>query len=206
VGRDHCELEGVIKVELFIYPPEYQTVDEPHDGDLMVRVQTGDEAAFTSLYRRHQGSIYRYALHMSGKADIAEEVVQDVFLVLLRDPRQYDADRGPLCAYLLGIARKRVLRWLEKARSFEPELEQRADPRDMSLEPERKQMIGQLRRAILALPANYREAVVLCDIEELDYAQAAEIQGCAVGTIRSRLHRARALLAVRMRSGEGCTV
>lgn len=181
------------KVELFLYSPEYQAVEE-----------NTSEAAFTTLYRRHQGPIYRYALHMSGRADIAEEVVQDVFLVLLREPGQYDAERGPLEAYLLGIARKRVLRWLEKARSFEPELEQ-ADPRDLSLEPERNQMIRQLRRAILALPANYREAVILCDIEEMDYAEAAEIQGCAVGTIRSRLHRARALLTARMRSREGCT-
>jgi RNA polymerase sigma-70 factor (ECF subfamily) len=193
-------------VELSFYPPEYQTVDETYDVDLITKVQAGDEAAFTTLYRRHQGSVYRYALHMSGKADIADEVVQDVFLVLLREPGQYNAERGPLCAYLLGIARKRVLRWLEKARSFEPELEQHADPRDISLEPERKQMIGQLRRAILALPANYREAVVLCDIEELDYVAAAEIQGCAVGTIRSRLHRARALLAAKMRTRERCTV
>ena len=192
-------------MELFLYPPEYQTVGETNDADLMLAAQAGDEAAFTMLYRRHQGSVYRYALHMSGKADVAEEVVQDVFLILLRDSRQYDAGRGPLAAYLLGIARKRVLRWLEKARVFEPELEHVADPRDLSLESARNQMIAQLRRAILALPSNYREAVILCDIEEMDYAQAAEIQGCAVGTIRSRLHRARALLGARMRAREGCT-
>jgi RNA polymerase sigma-70 factor (ECF subfamily) len=192
-------------VELFLCPPEYQTVDETCDADLMQRVMAGSEAAFTTIYRRHQGPVYRYALNMSGKADIAEEVVQDVFLVLLRDPCQFDALRSPLTAYLLGIARNRVLRWLEKTRSFEPELEQQADPRNALLEPERKQMIEQLRRAILALPANYREAVILCDIEEMDYAAAAEIQHCAVGTIRSRLHRARALLAARMRAREGCT-
>jgi RNA polymerase sigma-70 factor, ECF subfamily len=73
------------------------------------------------------------------------------------------------------------------------------------LQSARNQLIEQLRRAIFALPPNYREAVVLCDIEELDYAEAAGIQGCAVGTIRSRLHRARALLAARMRAREGCT-
>jgi len=180
-------------------------VDETHDSDLMRQALSGDETAFTKLYRRHQAPVYRYALHMSGRADVAEEVVQDVFLVLLRDPRQYDAGRGPLLAYLLGIARKRVWRLLEKMRVFGNELEDLADPRDFSLEPVRNQLIGHLRRAILALPANYREAVILCDIEEMDYVQAAEIQGCAVGTIRSRLHRARALLTARMRAREGCT-
>lgn len=192
-------------MELSVYLPEYQSVDEKHDGDLMAAARAGSEAAFATLYRRHQGSIYRYALHMSGKADVAEEVVQDVFLVLLQDARHYDAERGPLNAYLLGIARKRVFRRLEKARVFESELEHLADPRDLSAESARNEIVEQLRRAILALPANYREAVILCDIEELNYAQAAELQGCAVGTIRSRLHRARALLGAKLRAREGCT-
>jgi len=62
----------------------------------------------------------------------------------------------------------------------------------------RDETIRALRRAILALPAGYREAVVLCDLHEMSYADAANALGCAVGTVRSRLHRARALLAERM--------
>lgn len=57
-----------------------------------------------------------------------------------------------------------------------------------------------LRRAVLALPVKYREAVVLCDLQELSYAEAAHVLGCAIGTIRSRLHRGRALLASRLRA------
>jgi RNA polymerase sigma-70 factor (ECF subfamily) len=194
-------------LELFVSSQAYQVVIESDvcDGDLMEQARAGSEAAFSTLYGRHQGSVYRYALHMCGKAEVAEEVVQDVFLALLRDPFHYDAGRGPLAAYLLGIARKRVQRWFEKARVFETDLDHLPDPGDLSLESARNQLIEQLRRAIFALPPNYREAVVLCDIEELDYAEAAGIQGCAVGTIRSRLHRARALLAARMRAREGCT-
>jgi RNA polymerase sigma-70 factor (ECF subfamily) len=63
-----------------------------------------------------------------------------------------------------------------------------------------------LRKAVLALPPAYREVLVLCDLHERDYAEAASALGCAVGTVRSRLHRARALLAEKMRAGERCAV
>jgi RNA polymerase sigma-70 factor (ECF subfamily) len=58
----------------------------------------------------------------------------------------------------------------------------------------------------LSLPANYREVVVLCDLENMDYAQAAQHLGCAVGTVRSRLHRARTILGAKLRNGERCPV
>ena len=64
----------------------------------------------------------------------------------------------------------------------------------------RAQRLDALRRALKGLPAAYREAVVLCDLHELSYADAAATLGCAVGTVRSRLHRGRALLAARLRS------
>jgi RNA polymerase sigma-70 factor, ECF subfamily len=63
-----------------------------------------------------------------------------------------------------------------------------------------------LRKAVLALPPAYREVVVLCDLHEREYAEAASALGCAIGTVRSRLHRARALLAEKMRAGERCAV
>ena len=63
-----------------------------------------------------------------------------------------------------------------------------------------------LRKAVLALPPAYREVVVLCDLHERDYAETASALGCAIGTVRSRLHRARALLAEKMRAGERCAV
>ena len=63
----------------------------------------------------------------------------------------------------------------------------------------RRQHVLALRRAVLDLPVKYREAVVLCDLQELTYADAATALGCAIGTVRSRLHRGRALLATRLR-------
>jgi RNA polymerase sigma-70 factor (ECF subfamily) len=133
---------------------------------------------------------------------VAEDVTQEVFLALLRGDCGYDPARGTLSGYLFGIARKLVLRHLERRRSSvaletdaddytQPELAVVDDP---LLDLTRREGIDALRRAVQALPRRYREVVVLCDLEEVDYADAAVALGCPIGTVRSRLHRARGLL------------
>src|SRR5215471_7417202 len=87
------------------------------DDELLLRIQSGDEEAFLSLYRRRQAGLFRFALHMSGSMPVAEDVTQEVFLALLRENCGYDPERGTLSAYLFGIARKLVLRHLERGRS-----------------------------------------------------------------------------------------
>jgi RNA polymerase sigma-70 factor (ECF subfamily) len=172
------------------------------DDDLDLRIQSGDEQAFMSLYRRRQGALYRFALHMSGSAALAEDVTQEVFLILLREGCGYDASRGTLSGYLFGVARKLVLRHVERVRgdvvldgdSEETVLPQLAVTDDPLIDLTRREGIENLRRAVQALPRRYREVVVLCDLEEIDYADAAVALGCPIGTVRSRLHRARALL------------
>src|ERR1700687_3915348 len=86
------------------------------DDQLLIRIRSGDEEAFAALYRRRQAAIYRFALHMSGSMPAAEDVVQEVFLVLLLECG-FDPERGTLSGYLFGIARKLVLRHLERGRS-----------------------------------------------------------------------------------------
>jgi RNA polymerase sigma-70 factor (ECF subfamily) len=172
------------------------------DDELLIRLRTGDEHAFAALYRRRHGAIYRFALHMSGSPAAAEDITQEVFLALLREECGYDRERGTLSGYLFGIARKLVLRNLERGRSDVP-LESETDegaPRELAVIDDplagltRHESIAALRRAVQALPRRYREVVVLCDLEELDYAEAATALGCPIGTVRSRMHRARALL------------
>ena len=85
------------------------------DGDLLRAISRGDEAAFLEFYRRYQGSVYRFALQMSGQAEIAEEVTQDVFMVVMGSAK-YDSERGSVAAFLYGIARNMVLRALERER------------------------------------------------------------------------------------------
>src|SRR3984885_5460263 len=188
------------------------------DGDLLRLLSGGDENAFLQFYRKHQGVVYRFALQMSGKTEIAEEVTQDVFLVVIHLAKRYDSERGSVAAFLYGIARNYVLRALERERPYLTVLDdpagdyadriaaEAAVEQDIFGDLAQSERIETLRKAVLALPPAYREVVVLCDLHERDYAEAANALGCAIGTVRSRLHRARALLAEKMRAGERCAV
>ena len=187
---------------------------QPMSGDeeLLQRIPGGDEEAFLEFYRSHQGAVYRFALQMSGKTEIAEEVTQDVFMVVIRATQPYDSKRGSVRAYLYGIARNFVLRSLERDRPYitvldDPASEHGEQPShegDALSDLTRNERIESLRKAVLTLPPAYREVVVLCDLNELEYAEAANVLGCAIGTIRSRLHRARTLLIEKMRADERC--
>lgn len=180
------------------------------DVELLRLMLAGDGAAFERLYQRWQSPLYRFALRMSGSETIAEDVTQEVFLTLMRDGGQY-SERGGFAAYLFAIVRHRVWRRLQRERWFvRLEIEEtvesenalttdrliaKADPlADLT----RDEMVETVRRAVLALPAHYREVVLLCYLHELSYAEAAEVIGCELGTVRSRLHRARALLAEKL--------
>jgi RNA polymerase sigma-70 factor, ECF subfamily len=175
---------------------------QEQDTDLLENMRLGDEKAFLALYRKFEPPIYRFAVNMTGSKAVAEDVTQDVFLALIRENFGYVADRGTLSGYLFGIARKLVLRHIERGHAtFELEIEDadRTRPEliafpDPMTDLLRREGIEELRRAVLSLPRRYREVVVLCDLEEIAYEDAAGVLGCPVGTVRSRLHRARALL------------
>ena len=176
------------------------------DEQLLAQALAGDEEAFTVLYRRRQGPVFRFALHMSGSTQIAEEVTQDVFVFLVQRGHDFDPSRGALGAYLFGVARNYVRRALERSHT-DAMLHTPADDEAQSLVTEDDPAEGIARRetstaiwkAVLSLPAHYREAVVLCDLQELSYAQAAEALGCAIGTVRSRLHRAHDMLGKKLK-------
>ncbi len=178
------------------------------DHQLFERLRAGQEQAFVALYHRRQPALYRFALQMSGSAPVAEDITQEVFLALLRDECGYDPDRGSLIAYLFGIARKLLLRQFERRRSDVPvdaagkedwRFAEPVDASDPLADLAGRERVEALRRAVSSLPHRYREVVVLCDLEEVDYAEAAAALGCPIGTVRSRLHRARLLLAEKLR-------
>jgi RNA polymerase sigma-70 factor (ECF subfamily) len=180
--------------------------DELTDEQLVAHAKRGDHDAFAALYDRRQGAIYRFALQMSGRLDVAEEVTQETFVTLAHDLSRFDPRRGTVGAYLYGVARKLLLRRIERNR------EAHLDEAENAVAVEGGPLAGMLqtetveavRRAVLALPARYREAVVLCDLQELSYEEAAAAMGCPVGTVRSKLNRGRALLAGKLRAVKGC--
>jgi len=182
--------------------PEFERI---RDRDLLKRFRAGDRDAFAEVYRLHSGAVFRFALHMTADESKAGEVMQDVFVWLIHHSERWDPDRGEFRHFLIGVARMQLkrrrseeLRWMpleESALWGEARPGSDAAGEDAHI----------LRRAILALPDRYREVVVLCELEERTYEEAAVIIECSVGTIRSRLHRARALLARKL-TGQGCPV
>lgn len=172
---------------------------------LAARTASGDEQAFATLFRRYQGPVYRFVRQMGGSTETAEDVTQEVFIALMEGSGRFDAERGSLKVYLYGIARNLLRRQVRKQRTH-PEVELDRLPEtapaaaavsDALADLERAEALNSLRRAILSLPAHYREVIVLCELHELRYEDAALIVDCPLGTIRSRLSRARRVLARR---------
>jgi RNA polymerase sigma-70 factor, ECF subfamily len=182
--------------------------DDVSDGDLMRRTAAGDRDAFAALYRRHCATVYRFARLMTGCDSAAEDIVQEAFLSLMRDAARYDPGRASLSTYLYGVARHQTRRRLLRDRRFvtlldeDAEREIAVDPTDVAGDLEKQDEVQRLRRAIVALPSRYREVIVLCELQDVSYADAAVTMQCAVGTVRSRLHRARHLLSEKMQRGE----
>jgi RNA polymerase sigma-70 factor (ECF subfamily) len=179
------------------------------DDSLLRLATAGHEEAFVELYRRRQMQIYKFALHMSGSSAVAEEVTQEVFMSLIRSAEGFDAGRGSLAAYLYGIARNHVRRMLERDRAYvameEGDTVASNDETPLG-DLTRSETIESVRQAVLSLPPNYRETVVLCDLQELSYADAAGLLHVPVGTVRSRLSRGRAMLVDKLRVNSRCIV
>jgi RNA polymerase sigma-70 factor (ECF subfamily) len=204
------------------------------DDGLVRRVLGGDEEAFSLLYKRRHPSIYRFALHMSGNASVAEDVTQEVFMTLVRDAGRYDPARGTVAGFLFGVARNHLRKRWEQDRRLVPLAGDADDYGPLASsdgaynsarnggrngngngngnghyeiptsrdEYSSMEMVTRVRKAVGTLPENYREVVVLCELEEMSYEEAAAALGCPVGTVRSRLHRARAILIEKLRDAQ----
>ncbi len=186
---------------------------QPSDEELLKAMQRGEEDAFVSLYRRWQPAMYRFGLQMTGSTQAAEDVVQEVFMALIRNSKGYCSSRGSFSSWLYGIARHCNAR-MTGHKAIAASFGDAADEADLicALNPDphaallHREQTNRLKVALLALPPHYREAIVLCVLHEMNYAESAGVIGCSIGTIRSRLHRARAMLAERLRSDEEGTV
>jgi RNA polymerase sigma-70 factor (ECF subfamily) len=173
---------------------------ENTDGDLLKLARGGHQEAFSQIYRERSEAVYRFALHMSGNPAVAEEVLQETFLALIRDSGGFDPRRGSLASYIFGIARNRVRKYVALDREFSEPDQDTPGETDLLANLTRRETIDLVRQAVLNLPGVYREAVVLCELQELSYEDASEILGCPIGTVRSRLHRGRAMLLAKLKA------
>jgi RNA polymerase sigma-70 factor (ECF subfamily) len=168
------------------------------ETDLMGRLAAGDRQALDLIYRGEAGEVYRFALAMCGNAAWAADAVQDAFVQIAEKPQGYDRNQGPLRAYLCGIARYKLLaRWRESSGHDPIDEDDEGAPHSHAPDADlaRSQDTQALWHAIARLPWVFREAVVLVDIQERTYSEAAQIAGVEINTLRTRLHRARKRLA-----------
>jgi RNA polymerase sigma-70 factor (ECF subfamily) len=181
--------------------------EELPDDELLLRVADGHHEALAILYRRYQNMVFRFAVQMVGSEATAEDVMQDTFLTLARSARKYRGGTAKFSTYLYGIVRNLTRRRLRRESRF-ASLHgwMRDNPNAQPVMPgvapiERviqQQTVERVRRAVLSLKPHYREVVILCELHGQDYTEAAAVIGCPVGTIRSRLFRARGLLAAKL--------
>jgi RNA polymerase sigma-70 factor (ECF subfamily) len=182
---------------------------------LIARMKGGDETAFVALYRRHKDAVYRLALLYAGSAALAADVTQEAFVLFMTRPAGYDAARGTLAAWLCGVARNLARKhFAGREDATDPqELADDAAPHEQHIEHDtplekllRDEAAEEVRRALMALAPHYRDVLILCELSELSYAEAAQVCGIDIGTVRSRLSRARTQLARRLsheRHGRG---
>jgi RNA polymerase sigma-70 factor (ECF subfamily) len=167
------------------------------DEELYREMRRGDTGAFAELYERREPGLYRFALHMTGSPALAEEIAHEVFVQLMGPVARFDDAKGTVEGWMFGVARNLIRSARRKGPVEEPVDQPYVhDIVGGLIEDERH---FALRQAIAELPEAYREAVVLCDLEERNYDDAARVMNCPVGTVRSRLHRARALLGAKLK-------
>ena len=181
---------------------------DPHaENQLLARIKQGDDAAFAAAYRKHKDAVYRFALLYCGAPAVAADITQDAFLHFIAHPNQYDPTRGTIGAWLCGIARN-------LARKHFGHREDATDPADLADDARlddsrvdhdtplervlRNEAAEEVRRAVAAIAPHYRDVLILCELSELSYAETAQVCGIDIGTVRSRLSRARAQLARRL--------
>ena len=177
--------------------------DQTTDERLLERAASGDAAAFQILYERYRDAIFRFTYRLLGSVEAAEDVTHDCFLSLIKDPGRFDPARASLRTYLYAAARNQALKqfnYFSRAAAIDELGEEPVDsnndqPVQRVLDHE---MAAQVESAISSLPPLQREALVLFEYEDLSLAEIAAIVGTDVGTVKSRLFRARERLRQRL--------
>jgi RNA polymerase sigma factor (sigma-70 family) len=147
------------------------------------------DAEFQAVFDQHKDAVYRFAWRMARSPAAAEDITQDVFVGFLRHPGRFDPARGTLRAFLLGIARNLALKHWRAEHRFES-----LDDETVVAEPfdvERGDVGDIVGRAVGALRPLQREVVILAEYEGLTLAEVARAVDADIGTVKSRLHRAR---------------
>ena len=178
-----------------------ETAERISDEELMVRLMEGDAAAFDEIYARYAPRIQTFVYRFIGNRESAEDLTQEIFLKVYRNPRAFDP-RKRFLTWIFAVARNACIDHLRLKKlpvvsfgggedeSWTPQIE---SPRAGSPEEEAlgRELEGRMQDVLATLSKKLRDVFVLCAIQGLSYEEAAEVVGCPVKTISSRLSRAR---------------
>ena len=165
---------------------------ETSDSELMRQVRGGRTGALATLFERHHGRLYRYCLRMTGNRQASEDLVQDVFMRMLKYKATFKDD-STFVPWMFGIARNACVAHLRRAPTnhvSEDALDRSPPEAMIDHDPVADQQSELVRRALLTLPVERREVLVLSRYEFKTYEEIARALGCSVGAVKVRAHRA----------------
>lgn len=182
------------------------------DADLLRHINAGMAEAFQILYQRHYRALYRYSLMRCGSSDTAADLVQEVFMGVLQQKFNYEVLLGKFEHFLFGVVRHMILKNERLSTRFvsmpdgEDEDEQEWICEELAPLPRMlsQQLAEQLRQAVVTLPSHYRDVFILYELHDLSYVEIAQVCDVNLGTVRSRLARARAHLHTQLVSFNHC--
>ena len=175
--------------EQVLTTPTQQPMHE--DAALLARVQRGDEQAMAMLFDRYSKIVYSVALRVLRDAATAEDILQEIFMQIWRNPGGFVATRGSLGGWLAVVARNRSIDVLRRKKPTEQVEEmQLASPGNMADESERNLMMEQARVVIAQLPAEQRKTLEMAFFDGLTHSEIAEMTGDPLGTVKTRIRSA----------------
>jgi len=167
------------------------------DAALVERMIAGDESALSTLYDRYSSMLFSMLMRILKDTSAAEEILQDLFLQLWRNPSRFDPSRGSLPSWLLVIGRNRAISRLRSRERREVSedsdgfsMDSIPSPGNIEEEAQRSQLAQRLRSAMATLPPEQREAVELAYFEGMSQTEIATRTGSPLGTVKSRVRTA----------------
>ncbi len=166
------------------------------EAALLARIRAGDESAMAELYDRYSGIVYGVALRVLGSTASAEDVLQEVFLQLWRNPQAFDAERGRLAPWLAVIARNRAIDMLRR-RPMEEDIDELPISTGINLEDDagERLAIDKVRGVLAQLPQEQRKTLEMAFFEGMTHTEISAKLGEPLGTVKTRIRSG--LLALR---------
>jgi RNA polymerase sigma-70 factor (ECF subfamily) len=167
------------------------------------RIRQGDAESFARLYNKYRDRVYGFAYRMLGAQSTAEDVTQEVFLVIIQDPEKYQPERGSMLTFLCAIARNNILNQFRR-HSYKMVDDYNEDELDLLSDGNEtnplaslldQEVTAKVEECIALLPPLQREVIVLRKFQELSYQEISVVTGAEVNVVKARLHRARQSLA-----------